>query len=141
MNITLTGKSLYARPWEHQIDREYEHEVKGGNWCVRIILDEQSVKLFNGLGSKAKLKDGALALRRYEYADFGNGPEKLGPPVVTGVDPNTNIGNDSDISVDVEVYSYEYKNKPGIGLRLCGVKVLNLIPYETVEKNDEALPF
>jgi len=144
-NITLTGKSLYARPWAAQIDREYEHDVKGGNWCVRVVLDDASVKVFNALGSRAKLKDGALALRRYEYADFGKGPEALGAPVVTGVDKGTLIGNGSDIATEVEVYTYEYKGKPGVGLRLVSIDVETLVPYEkpaaAATTDDEPLPF
>jgi hypothetical protein len=142
-NITLTGKSLYARPWKNQIDREYEHDTKGGNWSTKIILDDASKKLFNALGSRAKLKDGALTVRRYEFADFGKGPEELGPPVVTGVDEGTLIGNDSDISVDLEVYTFEYKGKPGVGIRWVSMEVQKLVPYSKPEsiEDTEALPF
>jgi hypothetical protein len=121
---------MYARPWAGQIDREYEHETKGGNWSLGIKLDDASVKVFNALGSRAKLKDGVLKLRRYEYADFGKGPEKLDPPTVTGVDEGTAIGNDSEISVVVDVYNTSYKNKPVVGMRLVSMNVVKLIPYE-----------
>lgn len=145
--VTFKGKSFYAKPWPNQIDREYEDpdSIRGGNWCVRVTLDEDSVKLFNAIGPKAKLKDGVAAFRRYEYVDYGQGEgvQPLGPPSVTGVSEGTLIGNGSDLSVQVEVYPYTFKNRPGVALRLVSVHVDNLVEYVRpvgVTENDSTPP-
>ena len=140
--LTFSGKAFYCRPWPEQIDREYEDEKRGGNWAIKMIVEDAELKKFNALGSKAKAKridelkktDGFedyldkkfLTFRRYERLSNGS---VLGPLKVEGVDPGTAIGNLSDITVDVEVYSTEYKGKPVVGIRLVSMRVDTLIPY------------
>lgn len=135
--LKLTGKAHYARPWLGQIDREYEDpdNGRGGNWKVGLSLDEPSLKLFNALGAKAKVQDAkdgtpnVLNLRRYEYANYGKGPEALGPPKVTGVEEGTAIGNDSTLTATIEAYPYTFKNRPGVAIRLLSVHVDNHVEY------------
>lgn len=149
--VTFKGKALYAQPWENQIDREYEDpdSGRGGNWSIKLIVDDENLRLFNALGAKAKTKrvdelkktDGLeevinnkyLTLRRYEYANYGKGWEALGPVKVTGVAEGTAIGNLSDLTVAVEAYPFTFKGKPGIGLRLVSVHVDNLVEYKKPE--------
>jgi hypothetical protein len=134
--VQFKGKShFFKNIWADRIDREFEDPAngKGGNWNAQVKLDDDSVKLFNAIGTRSKLKDGNRAMfRRYEFQTFdkAKGPEALGPVKVTGVDEGTLIGNDSDVTVTVEVYDYTFKNKPGKGLRLVEINVDNLIPYE-----------
>lgn len=131
--ITLKGKAEWCKPWPFQIDREFEDnskgpDPKGGNFSTVIALDDDSLKLFNALGARAKLKDGnKLTLRRYErHPRLG----ELGPVLVSGVEPGALIGNDSDITVEVDVYDYTYNGRDSRGLRWVSVNVDNLVVYE-----------
>lgn len=140
--IEFTGKALWAQVWPEQIDREYEDEKRGGNYSIKLIVDDENLKLFNALGSKAKAKriedlkktdgfedylDGKyLTFRRYER--LSNGSPLSGVEVI-GVDPGTSIGNLSDVTITTEVYSTEYKSKPVVGVRLVSVRVNELVKY------------
>lgn len=140
--IEFKGKSLWAQVWPEQLDTDYEDEKRGGNYSIKLIVDDENLKVFNALGSKAKAKriedlkktDGLeafldkkfLTFRRYER--LSNGSE-LGPVKVVGVDPGTQIGNLSDVTVTAEVYTTEYKDKPVVGIRLVDVRVDNLVTY------------
>lgn len=138
-HITLKGKSEWCKPWDFQIDREFEEDGdgRGGNYSTIIILDDESVAEFNALGAKAKLKDGnKLTLRRYErHPVLG----ELGLVEVVGVENGTLIGNGSDISVLAEVYDYTFKNRPGRALRWSAVEVTNLVEYEKPEASKPAV--
>src|ERR1700744_2396491 len=97
--ITFKGKALWAQVWPEQLDEGFPSETKGGNWNIKLIVDDAELKKFNALGAKAKAKriddlnktEGLedylsskyLTFRRYEFANFGKGPEELGPPEVT----------------------------------------------------------
>lgn len=140
--VEFKGKSLWAQVWPSQIDREYEDEKRGGNYSIKLIVDNDAVMVFNALGSKAKAKriedlkktDGLedfldkkyLTFRRYERLSNGS---PLGPVEVIGVEPGTAIGNGSDVTVTTEVYTTEYKEKPVVGIRLVSVRVDNLVTY------------
>lgn len=147
MKVTFTGKALWSQVWPAQIDREFEDPSngRGGSWSIKLIVDDDNLKKFNALGAKAKpkriddLKNTAgledyldskfLTLRRYEYANYGKGPEPLGSPLVTGVAEGESIGNLSDVTVTVDAYPYEFKGKPSVAMRLVSVHVDNLIEY------------
>lgn len=147
--IEFKGKSLWAQVWPEQIDREYEDERRGGNYSIKLIVDDENLKLFNALGSKAKVKriedlkktDGLedfldakfLTFRRYER--LSNGSPLSGVEVI-GVDPGTQIGNLSDVTVTAEVYTTEYKSKPVVGVRLVSVRVDELVKYVKPEPVD-----
>lgn len=148
--IEFTGKALWAQVWPEQIDMGYPDEKRGGNYSVKLIVDDDTLKLFNALGSKAKAKrisdivddleqkgkkiDGIepylanrlLTFRRYERLSSGS---PLGPVEVVGVDPGTSIGNYSDVTVTTEVYTTEYQNKPVVGIRMVSVRVNELVKY------------
>lgn len=138
-HITLRGKSEWCKPWDFQIDREFEEadDGRGGNYATTIVLDDDSVKLFNALGAKAKLKDGnKLTLRRYErHPVLG----ELGPVEVEGVDEGTLIGNGSDISVGADVYDYTFKSRPSKALRLVSIIVDKLVEYQKPETSKPAV--
>lgn len=149
--VDIKGKALWAKVWPTQIDRDFEDEFKGGNNSVSLILDDDMLKLFNALGSKAKpkriddiveereakgkspingledfLDKKLVTFRRYERLRNGS---TVSPLKVIGVDPGTLIGNFSDLTCTIEVYETEFKNKPIIGMRLLQVRVDTLIPY------------
>jgi hypothetical protein len=127
--IILKGTVEYCKPWPGQIDRGFEEEGddRGGNWSTKFIPDEESTKLFNALGAKAKIREGKLTLRRYErHPVLG----ELGPVLVAGVDVGTAIGNGSEVTVGIDVYDYEFKGRPSKALRWVSVEVLKLVEYQ-----------
>lgn len=139
--VIFKGTCQWFRP--NYIDREFEDadNGRGGNYSIHVMLDEDSIKLWNGIAPRAKLKDGnngrnLATFRRYEFANFGKGPEPLGPPVYTGFEDGTLIGNGSTVSVSVDVYGTSFKGKPLTALRLVGAHVDNLIIYEKAKAND-----
>lgn len=130
--ITLKGKARFCKPWPGQIDRVFEDnskgpDPKGGNNSMDLVLDEESTNIIKALGTRAKINDGVIRLRRYErHPVLG----ELGPVIVNGVEHGTAIGNDSDVSVEVDVYDYTYNGRASRALRWVSVTVDNLVPYE-----------
>ena len=155
--IDFKGKALWCRPWPDMVDRMYEDERRGGNWSTKLIVDNDTLKVFNALGSRAKAQriedlkktDGLedylnarfITLRRYERTSSGS---ELPPLKVIGVDPGTAIGNLSDLTCTVEHYTTEFQSKPVVGLRLVSIRIDNLIPYVkpvAIEAGNDPLPF
>lgn len=130
--ITMKGKAEWCKPYPHQIDRAFEDnsngpDPRGGCNSMVLIPDEESLLVFKALGTRAKLNDGKLTLRRYErHPVLG----ELGPVVVRGVDYETPIGNGSDVTVEVDVYDYTYNGRASRGLRWVSVTVDNLVVFE-----------
>jgi len=137
-HVILTGTVNWCRPWPNQIDREYEdiENGKGGNWSTEFIPDEDSVKVYNALGCKAKLRDGKIRLRRYErHPALG----ELGPVEVKGVDEGTAIGNGSKVAVGIDVYDYTFKGKDSRAVRWVGLDVLELVEYKKPDVSKPAV--
>jgi hypothetical protein len=140
--ITLRGTTEWCKPWPNQIDREFaeEGDSRGGNNGTVLVLDDDSVALFNALGAKTKLADGnKITLRRYErHPVLG----ELGGVVVNGVPEGTLIGNGSQASCDVDVYDFNYNGRPGKAMRWVSVTVENLIQYVKPDSEPKvAVPF
>lgn len=139
--LIFKGKAEYCKPWQFQLDTEFVDNTKGpdprgGNFAMDLIPDAEALATFQALGTKAKLKDGKLKLRRYErHPVLG----ELGPVVVTGVEEGTAIGNGSDVSVEADVYDYTYNGRPGKGLRWVSVTVDNLVEYKPAETSKPAV--
>lgn len=147
-NISLTGKAMYAMVYDGQIDRAFvdEDSTKGGNWGIKLELDDAEFKKYNALGlSMVRPKGQTVSLKRYEFKPTAQGIEPLGPPIVTlpeGVPAGSSIGNGSVVTVNLEVYDYEFKKRPGRAARLVSVKVLEHVPYEKKPvSGEEAVPF
>lgn len=76
-----------------------------------------------------------LAIKRVTYIDTKKGRSPLTPPVVLKADGSpwdgTAIGNGSDLTVKIEKRTYPTPDKKtGIAIRLVGVRVDNLVPFE-----------
>jgi hypothetical protein len=128
-SIILKGTVEWCRPWPGQLDLAFadEGDARGGNWNTDFLPDEDSMKVFNALGAKAKIRDGKLKLRRYErHPVLG----ELGPVLVAGVDAGTAIGNGSEVTVGMDVYDYEFKGRASKGIRWVSIEVLKLVEYE-----------
>lgn len=147
--VKFRGKAHFVKPWDSQIDREYEDpsnpKDRGGNWNGGVIVDDAALKVFNAIGGKGEPKeheDGhLLTFRRYEK--LGNGqPLRTRNVAVRGVEANTPIGNGSDITMIVEVYDTAYRGKPIVGTRWAGIDVHELVEYVKPERPmDEEVPF
>lgn len=134
--VTFTGTSEWAKVYAGQIDREFVDDTnprdKGGNWSIGVILDEDEMKTFRAIGTKAgpdKKNPNKVTFRRYEKSFLG----PLSPPEVVlpdGYEDGTSIGNGSAVEVEVDIYDYTFKNKPGKAMRLKKVTVTKLVEYK-----------
>lgn len=151
----LKGKGSWCQ-------RLFTPDMEYGVWSVKLSLDAASVDLFKTLqkgsedieGIKNEIKeddDGFYVVIRRpikkEYKDRNGRVQEIHfePPVVVDVnnhpwDPRVAIGNGSDLTVKIERYKYNVpfkKGKKGTAIRLKGVRVDNLIPYDQESYTDD----
>lgn len=150
--VKFRGKAMWCKPWEHQIDREYEDSSnprdRGGNFSINLIVDDATLKTFNALGSLGKPKETdeghVLTFRRYEKLSNGT-PLRSRNVQVKGVEQDQPIGNGSDVTVIAEVYPTSYRNKAITGVRWAGLEVHELVEFkkrDVLEQDaKEELPF
>lgn len=83
-----------------------------------------------------KDEDGTyLSIKRNTYIDTKKGRSPLTPPVVLKADGSpwdgSAVGNGSDLTVKIEKRTYQTPDKKmGVAIRLVGVRVDNLVPFE-----------
>lgn len=123
------GKSKWAMV--HKVDEKY------GNYKIDVYLDEPSLKLYNESGCQMKIKedeDGSyVTFRRANSQLMGTELVVFGKPKVVNKENeeiNDLVGNGSEVVIKVEVFN----TKNGVGHRLEGVCVLDLVPYEEKEE-------
>lgn len=146
-------KTLYLNgvvEWAHQLF--IPDDFRGvRKWKVNFYPDDKATAEMKNHGVQLRFKDGTygkfVTAKRETERDFGRGPQQLAPPVI--VDANGNkwpedkaIGNGSKGTLKLEVY----KSQMGIGTRVVGFKVTELVEYERPERDDdnnqnEAIPF
>lgn len=136
------GKAAWAKL--HTPDVEYK------TWNVKVYLTPDSYNKFMELREKRGEVEGILneckqeedgysvVFRRPTEKTWDGVVKILTPPIVVDKDgqPWTQpIGNGSDITVKVERYTYNkpFKKGRGSAIRLVGVKVDNLVPYQRKE--------
>lgn len=122
-------------------------DIEYNNWNIKLYFDEPSLSLFEqlqkeedgvaGILNEVKMDDEGKyhVFKRPVSKNFGNGDERLTPPVVldaSGQPFQGGIGNGSDVTVKCELYRYNNRRtkKPGRAIRLEGVKINSLVPYE-----------
>lgn len=138
--VELRGKAKWAKVWKP--DTKYD------KYSIDICPDEKSREIIAGLGLKSTYKTDADG---NEYMTFRRDPTHMvytakdvrgpaGAPKVTGVDPDTAIGNGSDVSIKLAVYAYDNKFGKGTGSRLEAVYVHELVEYKAQETSLES-PF
>lgn len=127
----FSGKAKWAKVYDFHIDPEYGHR------SIDVYLDDKSLDLFKNSGSQLKLREddeGKYVSFRRDHMKVIKGEEVVfGPPTVLdseGTPMTALIGNGSDVVVKVTMYDYNYKGKAGVGTRLDGVRVDNLVEYE-----------
>lgn len=135
-NIVLQGKAKWCKV--------YKPDEKYKKYSIELYPDATSWKTLEASGYKPKVKedeDGQkfITLRRAADAvDYNKQP--LGPPTVVSADgsPTTDlIGNGSSVRVKLQVYSYDNGFGKGVGSRLDGVQVLDLVKYVKPETPPE----
>ena len=138
--VFVQGKSMWART---------QRPDEWGNWSLQLHLDNKSLEIVNKLieqGLKNRLKkddDGYFMTFRRPTQKMMRGKVIGFTPVeVLDKDGKTPIdvaiGNGSDVTLKLEVYQH---GTPGGGkakaARLQGVRVDNLVPFESEKDYDE----
>lgn len=154
----FTGPVKWAKVWPGQVDRKFAFTINpetnekvmlptGGKWDIIINLDAPQLTQYNALGTKPKaarlddpergISKGDVRFKRNErHPRLG----ELGPPQVTGVDPNEPIGNGSICDVVIDVYDYPQPDgQRAFTSRLVSVDVLEHVPYVKTENSE--VPF
>lgn len=145
--ITVRGKAEYARLWEGNMDKG--SSVADGDMydyppacMLNLIMSQEEASKLTTANPKVKLqvKEEGLSARFKRVFENEHSPNKGGAPIVKDAegdlwDTNVLIGNGSDVTVAAEVYDTRF----GKGMRLMGVQVHELVPYEGQEEPE--LPF
>lgn len=145
--ITVRGKSNYARLWEGNMDMGTS--IANGDaydyppaCVVNLIMDQEEATKVSTANPKVNLqvKPEGLSVKFKRVFDNPYNPKFGGAPTVKDADGNlwdtsVLIGDGSDITVAAEVYDTRY----GKAMRLMGVQVHELVPYEGTPEPE--LPF
>lgn len=134
--IYLTGIAVWAKLFERNRDRGEFHEATDGITCVNIVLEKEEMDALKKAGSRLRptvMEEGlAVKVRRPWIHDsipeFG-GQAQIVDKDGKEWDSSVAIGNGSKIEVALDIYD----TAKGKGTRLAGVKVLDLVEYESPE--------
>lgn len=128
----LSGKAKWAKFFVPSAYNKY---------TVDLNLDQESLgKVLalkkRGVKNVLKNEEGEywITLSSPSRIDTKMGPKMMQPPGVVNADgsdwdPKVGVGNGSDITCKVWVRKYSHQGKDMVALRLYGVKVDNLIPF------------
>lgn len=125
-------------------------------WRTDLIVDEAEAKKLIALGLKKLVKKidpltdpdvaamGDYRIKFTRYRDrrgkFAGQQNKQPTLVDADNEPFEGIlGNGSDVIVKFNVFTWNNKFGTGTGADLDGVKVINLVPYESVDVDDEGV--
>ncbi len=138
--VDIKGKCKWAKVWKP--DNKY------AKFSIDICPDAESKEVIKSLGIKNGFKadpsgDEYITFRRDPSHTIFRGEERVpaGKPDVLGVDPDTDIGNGSDVTIRIAVYSYDNKFGKGVGTRLEKVKVDNLVKFDRGSETSLDSPF
>lgn len=138
--IELKGKLMWVRVNELN---------KYGKWSLDLYPDTESLEKLRrlqaeGIKNVMKMDDNEyhMQISRPAQIEFQKGTvQSVNPPKIRDKDKqplpdNIRIGNGSDGIVAVEVYTHRVPNseKRAKAMRLYGVEVTNLIPFEVTEE-------
>ena len=126
-NIRLTGELAFSRL--KSLDPEYN------SWNITLYVDKENQQAYVKAGGQGEFRTDEngdkIILRRYPTLKLTTGEVKdMGPPYVRykGENYNRIVGNGSTVVAEVQPYEYK-KNGGGIGMRLVGITVTNLVEY------------
>lgn len=118
----------------NNLDKRYEQ------WKVEMTLSKEENAKLKAIGIKTKtiVDDDDNITYKYTFtrklARKGKkGGQNQKPDCVDsqGNPFDGLIGNGSEVIVVHKPYAWEFKGKSGVGTDLCGVQIVDLIPYET----------
>lgn len=140
----ITGEASWAKLFERNRDRGDFHEATDGITSINILLDKESLDVLKKSGSRLRpsiTEDGmSVKFRRpwvhQSVTEFG-GQAKIVDKDDEPWDTSIAIGNGSK----VEVFFSVYDTSKGKGTRLEGVRVLELVEYESEGGGGVKLPF
>lgn len=142
--LELKGKLMWCR----LVDLN-----KYGKWSLDLYPDNESLEILRelqaeGIKNVIKKDDEGyhIQISRPAQVEFQKGQiQSVTPPKVRDKDKqplpdNIRVGNGSDGTVAVEVYSHRVPNseKRAKAMRLYGVQVNNLVPFEVTEQGFDA---
>lgn len=153
VNLTIRGKSSYAKILEDQLSLNYGKDAK--EWKLDLVISPETVKELEGYGVGDRVKIGTksnpdylgkrpyITLKQREFTRAGKANQPIKVVDITDApwDQTKRIGNESDVDVSVSIVEYGDGLKPGMYIRK--VRVLNLVPYEAdiIKPIDESDPF
>jgi len=143
--IYLRGKAMWAKPFERNRDRGEFYEATDGVTSIDLLMEKEELDKLKASGSRLRPKvtdDGLSVKIKRPWIHAGGIEDFGGPPQVVDADGNdwddsVSIGNMSDVEVAVDVYDTQM----GKGTRLAGIKVLDLVEYESEGEGGPRLPF
>lgn len=124
----------------------FKPDQKYGHYCIDLVLDEDSLARLKECPLDLKIRDDEkgkwVRFRRKPEATFKGETVELGPPTVLKYNPDQEekytpfdrlIGNGSKVDCKVTVY----ETSRGYGHRLEAVAVLDHVPYDDFEDDNE----
>lgn len=140
--VTFRGKAMYCKLLGDPVGNPFGDDK---NWTIDLVLTPALVKEAKALGIGDRIKqkeeylDGQpfMSFRQAEYRKDGetrNRPVPVKDIRGNDWDPETKIGNLSDIDLKFAVNDYGKGKKKGVYIR--GVRVLKLVPFNGKEEFD-----
>lgn len=140
----VSGTAYWAKVFDHNKDTNVDFHGEGGAYTIQVVLDKENLDSFSASGSrlKPKLGEDGISIQFKRKAIHPSIPELGGAPQVVDADgnewdPSVAIGNGSEVTVAFDVYD----TKMGKGTRLTGIKVDNLVEFESEGGGAPKLPF
>lgn len=128
----LSGKVKWAKLFMPSQFGKYSLDLNLDNESLGKVLEFKK----RGIKNVIKNVDGEywITLSSPAQIDTKMGPKIFPPPAVVNPDGSpwdikVGVGNGSDITCKVWLRKYEVKGKPAVAIRLYGVKVDNLVPF------------
>lgn len=132
----LSGKARWAKLFVPSQYNKYSLELNLDNASLGKALELKK----RGIKNNIKNEDGEywITLSSPSRIETRMGPKMMQPPAVVNADgsdwdPKRGIGNGSDVTCKVWIRKYEVRGTPAIAVRLYGVKVDNLVEYNTMK--------
>lgn len=147
--IYLTGTAEWAKVYENNRDMNEGFHGPDGAYTIDLIMDKENMDELAATGSRLSSKADEAGLRvkfkrKHTHPTipaFGGAPQVVKGDTRDDTETFTSIiGNGSTVEIAVTVYD----TKMGKGTRLEGVRVIDLVEYESPEDGEErqpALPF
>lgn len=143
--IYITGTAMWAKLFERNRDTGEFHEATDGVTSVDMVLEKEQLDKLKKAGSRLRprITDEGLVIKfrrpwKHQSIEEFGGQAQIVDKDGNQWDNTKSIGNGSKVEIAVDIYD----TKLGKGSRLAGVKVLDLVEYESEYKDSgPSLPF